>query len=130
MESSDGNEHLCMALELCATNLWHMVRIPRAMHGLLESAEALRLLRQAAMGLAHLHGLQITHGDVTLKNLLLSRTGQLTVAGMGTAFCAHGFVVPEHGIITQYARARRCSCERRPSQVRWTSGILVSWAAD
>ncbi len=36
-------------------------------------AEGLSLLRQAARGLAHLHGLGIVHGGLTPRNLLISR---------------------------------------------------------
>ena len=100
-----GQDFLYMAIELCDSSLWHLFGTPRVKHGRLDTAEVLRLVRGAATGLTHLHGLGITHGDISLKNLLLSR-GTLKIADFGTAHTAHGFIVPPGwgGIATAYAR--------------------------
>ena len=94
-----------MAQELCGTSLWYSFETPCVRHARLETAEVLRLVRGAAAGLAPFHGLGIIHGDITLKNLLLSR-GALKIADLGIAHTAHGFIVPPGwgGITTAYAR--------------------------
>ena len=62
-----GQDFLYMAIELCDSSLWHLFGTPRVKHGRLDTAEVLRLVRGAATGLTHLHGLGITHGDISLK---------------------------------------------------------------
>ena len=53
-------------------------------------------LSGVGLGLAHLHSLQVVHGDASLKNMLLMRSDQVAVADFGTAHSAHGhFLRPE-----------------------------------
>ena len=53
--------------------------------GLLDAADAVDYIRQAALGLAFAHGQGVIHRDVKPANLLLDKKGTVKVADMGLA---------------------------------------------
>jgi hypothetical protein len=56
-------------------------------HGPLRPADACELVRQAALGLQHLHEHGLVHRDVKASNLILDRTGTVKVLDLGLARC-------------------------------------------
>jgi serine/threonine protein kinase len=102
--SGEGKLHL--VYELHATSLWDMWRA-RAAGNTPESPQAYcRQVHDLVAALTHLHSIGICHGDVTLKNCLLTHSGMLRLADYGTAHSAHGFLLRrEDELTTLYARA-------------------------
>ncbi len=53
-------------------------------------ARALTIMRHAAKGLAQLHHLQVTHGNLKLQNLLLDSDGSVALSDFACATSTHG----------------------------------------
>ena len=103
---------LYMVFDVMDGDLWHLWKHHRR---LLPMKSASRLLRQLVQGVAHLHGLDIVHGDLSMANMLIGKnegTGfepsaeVLRVADLGGAASAHSMVLkPREVITTEYCRA-------------------------
>jgi len=71
--------HVFIATELCPESLaQHVARQPR-----LSLADRLRLMRQAAEGVAWLHAASVAHNDLKPANLLVAADGSLKLADVG-----------------------------------------------
>ena len=81
---------LCTVYPLADSTLWHVYR-SRQHGGLWASSRLANYMSGVGLGLAHLHALQVAHGDASLRNMLLMRNDQVAVADFGTAHSAHGF---------------------------------------
>jgi serine/threonine protein kinase len=57
-------------------------------HGPMDINRAAHYIRQAALGLAHVHSTGLVHRDVKPGNLLLNRRGIVKILDMGLACCA------------------------------------------
>ena len=103
---------LYMVFDVMDGDLWHLWKHHRR---LLPMKSASRLLRQLVQGVAHLHGLDIVHGDLRMANMLIGRnegTGfepsaeVLRISDLGGAASAHRMVLePGEVITTEYCRA-------------------------
>jgi len=94
--------------ELCGTDLWRYFQQPLVQRGHFEEFVVKGYLHGVCSGVGHLHGLAITHGDLSLKNILVNRNGIVKIADYGAAHSAHGYVVSaDHEITTTYVRAHR-----------------------
>ena len=80
----DGNSKmLYLIFEMGDTNLWDFCKSYNAKNARLESDHAASLLGGVVCGLGHLHDLDLIHGDLTLKNILIGRDGRAIIADMG-----------------------------------------------
>lgn len=77
--------HLYMVFDFMDTDLWDFWS---HRHGLLTWPLALDFLQQVCRGLAHLHSRQVVHGDLSLKNILISRESVLNISDLGMSFSA------------------------------------------
>jgi serine/threonine protein kinase len=93
--------------ELCDGDLWLYFQYPLVQRGGFDDALVRRHLHGVCTGVAHLHGLGITHGDLNMKNLLINHDGVVKVADHGAAFYAHGpyLLSKDDEITTSYVRA-------------------------
>jgi len=93
--------------ELCDSDLWRYFQQPLVQRGGFDDALVRRHLHGVCTGVAHLHGLGITHGDLNMKNLLINHDGVVKVADHGAAFYAHGpyLLSKDDEITTSYVRA-------------------------
>ena len=104
--------YLYMVFDVMDGDLWHRWKHHRR---LLPMKSASRLLRQLVQGVAHLHGLDIVHGDLSMANMLIGKsegTGfepsaeVLRLSDLGGAASAHRMVLkPGEVITTEYCRA-------------------------
>jgi serine/threonine protein kinase len=80
--------HVLIATELCPESLaQHVARQPR-----LSLADRLRLMRQAAEGVAWLHAAAVVHTALKPANMLVAADGSLKLAdvGLGVRLLRHG----------------------------------------
>ena len=110
--AASSQAFLYMVFDVMDGDLWHLWKHHRR---LLPMKSASRLLRQLVEGVAHLHGLDIVHGDLSMANMLIRRDGGsgfepsaevLRISDFGGAGSAHRMVL-QHGevITTEYCRA-------------------------
>jgi serine/threonine protein kinase len=93
-----------LVLEFTATNLWKIWDSPTGRRGL-ESADRVHgYLRGVVLGVGHLHGLRVGHGDLSLSNILVDHEHCAKVADYGTAHCAHRHL-SQSPTATGYVRA-------------------------
>ena len=72
-----------------SASLWELWNTPHGKAGLTSTAVSLRYMRQIACGLAHLHGLDIIHDDITMQNIMVDgASGKVQVAGLHSAISA------------------------------------------
>lgn len=102
-QESRGAVLFHMVYPLADSTLWHVFKHSRTPLG---DARIAHLLRGVAAGLGHLHNFSIVHGDASLKNMLLMRSGEVCVGDFGAAHSAANFVFDaDTEITTQYVRA-------------------------
>ena len=111
-----GKECLCMVMPLCDTSLQRAVAsskfvneglAPPAVAAHARGSEGLapsKCVKQLVVAAAHLHGLGVVHGDISLGNCLVDRCGTLRLGDYGSAHSAHGCAVKEERT-TAYCRA-------------------------
>ena len=109
---SAAEAFLYMVFDVMDGDLWHLWKHHRR---LLPMKSASRLIRQLVQGVAHLHGLDIVHGDLSMANMLIGRNEGngfepsaevLRIADLGGAGSAHRMVLePGEVITTEYCRA-------------------------
>lgn len=78
--------HLFVATELCLEDLGAFVRRSPG----LDTAHRLRLLQDAAQGVAALHAAGVAHNDLKPANLLVARDGRLKLADVGLGVALGG----------------------------------------
>lgn len=78
LESTETKTHFFLRFELCRYSLDNC-------DGPLTEAEALRLLRQACLGLQELHSMGIIHRDLKPGNLLVNARGSVEICDFGFA---------------------------------------------
>ena len=102
----EGDElRLHLVYELHATSLWDAFQA-RGTGNTPESQVYRGQVLDLVAALTHLHSIGICHGDVTLKNCLLTNSGMLRLADYGTAHSSHGFLLERtEELTTLYARA-------------------------
>ena len=102
----EGDElRLHLVYELHATSLWDAFQA-RGTGNTHESQVYRGQVNDLVAALTHLHSIGICHGDVTLKNCLLTNSGMLRLADYGTAHSSHGFLLERtEELTTLYARA-------------------------
>ena len=97
---------LYMVFDLMDGDLWHLWIHHRR---LLPLRSASRFLRHLVQGVAHLHGLGIVHGDLSMANMLIGRTDghgfepsgdALRISDLGGAASAHRMVLEPGQVIT------------------------------
>ena len=111
-----GKECLCMVMPLCDTSLQRAVTsskfvnegfAPPAVAAHARGSEGLapsKCVKELVVAVAHLHGLGVVHGDISLGNCLVDRCGTLRLGDYGSAHSAHGCIVKEERT-TAYCRA-------------------------
>ena len=81
---TEGNsKSLYLIFEMGDTNLWDFCKSYKVKTARLESDHAASLLGGVVCGLGHLHDLELIHGDLTLKNIVIGRDGRAIIADMG-----------------------------------------------
>ena len=101
-----AREELCMVFTFCPTTLWCLWVSPQGQAGLLGEPRVAGLLHGIACGVDHLHGLQLTHGDLTLKNVLVDEESRAKVCDFGASFCSRMATCScQDEITTCYVRA-------------------------
>lgn len=90
------SEHIFVATELCAENLaQHVARQPR-----MDMAARLRLMREAAEGVARLHAAGVAHNDLKPANLLIALDGRLKLADVGLGVVGLDVDTPDYSLAT------------------------------
>ena len=81
-----GAQQVLLVYRYAGTSVWHNVRLLKWPASTQYTQEC---MRQVASGLAHLHEANLVHGDVHLKNIVVSGPGaqpQFVVVDLGSAF--------------------------------------------
>jgi serine/threonine protein kinase len=88
--------YLYIAMESCSTTLWKYIRVdnPRAHHEFKRCGGQHQLLLDIVRAVGHLHAHGITHGDVSMSNILLTAAGVVRLADFGTV-SAHTYLTPQ-----------------------------------
>ena len=90
LDSFTERDRLILVYELCETSLWCLVqRTPLMMKGCIESSRAAQYMAGPLLGLAHLHSLDIVHGDLSMCNLLVRQDSVVVISDFGSVHCCH-----------------------------------------
>ena len=87
---------------------WALWRSAAGQAGLLEQRRIASLLDGASRGVSHLHGLDVVHGGLSLKNVILDPHGDACVCDMGAVCC-----VRKRGLCSCH-EVRTTGCVRAP----------------
>lgn len=85
-ECIDGNETVCIFMELCPRGNLRAYRAYLKGLGLWPIKLVREYTRQILTGLAYIHGKGFAHGDIKMDNILVSASGQLKLADFGLSF--------------------------------------------
>ena len=123
-----GEEFLYIAVESCATSLLQLLALdcPREQEKLLLPNMAQHYLLGVAMGLRHLHGIGMAHGDLSPANVLLTYKIDVKLCDFGTAYPAHAYVTRDK-LCAAYIRPPEAvagSQEKSVAGDSWALGIL------
>ena len=104
---SKGDEFFYMVFEACASDLYAAyMRNPLGRAGCKPIPELSKHLLEIARGVAHLHGLGLVHGDLSMSNILVGGDNRARVADLGTAHSCHTLLAGSNALKgTYYARA-------------------------
>ena len=122
MAREDKIDTLFIVHPLCDSNLWQAVNDNSIRDG---QGEA--YARGVVSGVAHMHTHDIVHGDLSLSNCLIDRSGLVRVADFGAAHSAHGHLVEEERT-TPYCRAPERwfgAKDDAPPVDAWAVGVIV-----
>ena len=99
-EHKMGEGHrLVMVYELCDCILHHIFRCKPCLGNGLAPPKFAAYMKGVCSGLEHLHGLDVVHGDVSMRNLLVKGT-TCVVADLGSAHSAQHFFLPAEKEVT------------------------------
>ena len=93
--SFEARTYLYIAMEACCTTLWKYIRVgnPRPHWEFKRCGGQHKVLLDIVRAVGHLHAHGVTHGDVSLSNILLTAEGVVRLADFGT--------VTSHTLLTQ-----------------------------
>ena len=89
----NDKEYLYIAMEACSTTLWHFIGVANPLTARkFRPAGGPEAIHLAVVGaVEHLHDRGVTHGDVSLFNILINSSGVPKLADFGTA-TAHTYL--------------------------------------
>ena len=101
------DEFFYMVFEACASDLYvAYMKNPLGRAGCKPIPELSKHFLDVARGVAHLHGLGLVHGDLSMSNILVGDDCRARVADLGTAHSCHTLLAGSNAFKgTSYARA-------------------------
>lgn len=121
---SDGSTHLLVMPFLDGTSLERIIR----KHGPMTAARAAHYIRQAALGLRHIHEAGLVHRDVRPENLHLDRQGTIRLlhVGLGAFLREHREALPND----RHAARSQANAPAYLAPEQKQPGAVVSGQAD
>ena len=94
--SFEARTYLYIAMEACCTTLWKYIRVgnPRPHWEFKRCGGQHKVLLDIVRAVGHLHAHGVTHGDVSLSNILLTAEGVVRLADFGTV-TSHTSLTPD-----------------------------------
>lgn len=118
---ADTDGKLLEVRELCANgDLFDLV----VEQGGLHPEDALEMLRQAALGLAHCHGCRIAHGQLRAEQLMLGANDQLQLLGMCAGRERRPLKPRSPLDAPELATMQAATFEERKAADAWACGVL------
>ena len=123
-----GKPYVYIAMECCSTTLWKFIRVdnPRRHHEFKRCGGQHQVLLDTVRAVGHLHANGITHGDVSLSNILLTAAGVVRLADFGTV-TAHTYLTPQR-LCVHYIRSPEAllgSEKKEPPVDAWAVSVVA-----
>ena len=110
------------------SDLWQIFTSSACQDEGLQSDRVGVYVRTSSAGIRHLHGLNVVHGDLSLKKIFVSEDHSCRIGDFGSARSAHDFVArPGKEITTLYVRAPEKllgGATSRPIDM-WAMGVIA-----
>jgi serine/threonine protein kinase len=124
------DEFFYMVFEACASDLYvAYMKNPLGRAGCKPIPELSKHFLDVARGVAHLHGLGLVHGDLSMSNILVGDDCRARVADLGTAHSCHALLAGSPAFKgTSYARAPEIWMDARHSTKAsdaWSVGVIA-----